>query len=204
MHNDLQFYKKHGWVHLQKKISEDVVHELQTRSIKLRKWVNDKIGQPCKYGGDTHWKGVGCAGMYDTYLLDFYKSNLMIDIAKKLLNTEDVWLYNDQVVVKLPNDNFEFEEHTDNSIGGNFNEGGNTINMSVILTDFTDENGTLQLRDTKIYPKAGDIVVIHGDTPHQSNPNNSDKPRCLYACVYSDKQIIFKNFYKERIVKSII
>ena len=84
MHNDLQFYKKHGWVHLQKKISEDVVHELQTRSIKLRKWVNDKIGQPCKYGGDTHWKGVGCAGMYDTYLLDFYKSNLMIDIAKKL------------------------------------------------------------------------------------------------------------------------
>ena len=41
MHNDLQFYKKHGWVHLQKKISEDVVHELQTRSIKLRKWVND-------------------------------------------------------------------------------------------------------------------------------------------------------------------
>ena len=204
MHNDLQFYKKHGWVHLQKKISEDAVHELQTRSIKLRKWVNDKIGQPCKYGGDTHWKGVGCAGMYDTYLLDFYKSNLMIDIAKKLLNTEDVWLYNDQVVVKLPNDNFGFEEHTDNSIGGNFNEGGNTINMSVILTDFTDENGTLQLRDTKIYPKAGDIVVIHGDTPHQSNPNKSDKPRCLYACVYSDKQIIFKNFYKERIVKSII
>ena len=128
----------------------------------------------------------------------------MIDIAKKLLNTEDVWLYNDQVVVKLPNDNFGFEEHTDNSIGGNFNEGGNTINMSVILTDFTDENGTLQLRDTKIYPKAGDIVVIHGDTPHQSNPNKSDKPRCLYACVYSDKQIIFKNFYKERIVKSII
>ena len=204
MHNDLQFYKKHGWVHLQKKISEDAVHELQTRSIKLRKWVNDKIGQPCKYGGDTHWKGVGCAGMYDTYLLDFYKSNLMIDIAKKLLKTEDVWLYNDQVVVKLPNDNFGFEEHTDNSIGGNFNEGGNTINMSVILTDFTDENGTLQLRDTKIYPKAGDIVVIHGDTPHQSNPNKSDKPRCLYACVYSDKQIIFKNFYKERIVKSII
>ena len=48
----------------------------------------------------------------------------------------------------------------------------------VILDDFTDENGTLQIRDTKVYPKAGDIIGIHGDTPHQSEPNKSDKPRC--------------------------
>lgn len=201
---DLNFYEKNKWVHLQKQITLNVVDELRTRSIKLREWVSDKIGQPAEYGPDIHWNGVGCAGMYDSYLLDFYKSNLMVDIAKQLLNTNDVWMYNDQVVVKLPNDNFGFEEHTDNSIGGNLNEGANTINMCVILDDFTDENGTLQIRDTKIYPKVGDIVVIHGDTPHQSEPNKSDKPRCLYACVYSDKQIIFKNFYKEKIVKSIL
>ena len=128
----------------------------------------------------------------------------MVDIAKELLNTNEVWMYNDQVVVKLPNDNFGFEEHTDNSVGGNLNEGANTINMCVILDDFTDENGTLQIRDTKVYPKAGDIVVIHGDTPHQSEPNKSDTPRCLYACVYSDEKIEFQNFYKAKIVKSIL
>ena len=41
---------------------------------------------------------------------------------------------------------------------------------------------------------AGDIVAIHGDTPHQSEPNKSDNPRCLYACVYSSEKIVFQNF----------
>lgn len=202
MHN--QFYIDNGWVHLQNKISESIVYQLRTRSIKLREWVSDKVGQPAEYGPDLHWNGLGCAGMYDNYLLNFYKSNLMVDIAKELLNTNEVWMYNDQVVVKLPNDNFGFHEHTDNSVGGNSNAGANTINMCVILDDFTDENGTLQIRDTKVYPKAGDIVGIHGDTPHQSEPNKSDNPRCLYACVYSDEKIEFQNFYKEKIVKSIL
>ena len=113
-------------------------------------------------------------------------------------------MYNDQIVVKLPNADFSFEPHTDNTGGGNPNKGKNTINLCVILDDFTDENGTLQIRDTKVYPKAGDIIGIHGDTPHQSEPNKSDKPRCLYACVYSDEQIVFHNFYKDPIIKSVL
>ena len=50
-----------------------------------------------------------------------------------------------EIVVKLPNDNFKFEPHTDNSVGGNSNEGKNTVNICVILDDFTDENGTLEV-----------------------------------------------------------
>ena len=202
MHN--QFYIENGWVHLENQIPIDIVSNLRERAIKWRYWVKDREGQPCEFGPPTHWSGLGCAGMYDKYLMDFYKSNTMVTIAKELLQTDDVWMYNDQIVVKLPNDRFEFGEHTDNSAGGNSNQGKNTINLCVILDDFTDENGTLQIKDKKIYPKAGDIVGIHGDTPHQSEPNKSNNPRCLYACVYSDTQLIFQNFYKEKIIKDLI
>jgi len=194
----IDFYKKNGWVHLEQVVPDDVILELKTRAIKLREWVNDKIGTRSEYGPKIHWHGVGCAGMYDDYLMGFYKHEIMYELASELLGTNDVWLYNDQVVVKLPNDEFKFETHTDNTAGGNSNQGKNTVNLSVILDDFTDENGTLQIRDTKIYPKSGDIVAIHGDTPHQSQPNKSDKPRCLYACVYSDTMLSFMNFYKTK------
>lgn len=199
-----ELYKNQGWVHIKNIIPTETISNIRERAIKLRYWVNDKVGQPCKFGGPIHWNGLGCAGMYDDYLLDFYKSNTMVTIAKEFLGTDDVWMYNDQIVVKLPSDDFKFEPHTDNSVGGNSNQGKNTINLCVILDDFTDENGTLQIKDKKIYPKAGDVVGIHGDTPHQSEPNKSDKPRCLYACVYSDEKIEFQNFYKQPITKSFI
>jgi len=190
------FYKNNGWVHLKNQISYEIVDELRNRSIKLKKWLNGKIGQPSDYGATVHWPGLGCAGMYDDYLMDFYKSKFMVNLASKFLDTNDIWMYNDQVVVKEPHKGFSFDIHTDNTAGGAPNKGKNTINFCVILDTFTDANGGLQIKDTKVYPKAGDIVAIHGDTPHQSGVNKSWKPRCLYACVYSDEQIIFQNYYK--------
>ena len=186
-------YNQNGWVHIHDVIPADIVYELRTRAIKWRHWVMDKINQPCEYGPKYHWNGLGCAGMYDSYLMDFYTSDIMYDVSSKILQTKDVWLYNDQIVVKLPNDNFGFNTHTDNEA-----EGTPSVNLCVILDDFTDENGTLQIRDTKVYPKAGDIVAIHGDTPHQSEPNKSDIPRCLYACVYSASRINHQKFYTNK------
>jgi hypothetical protein len=202
--NSYNFYKETGWAHLENQISKDIVDELRTRSIKLKKWLKDRIGQPAEYGPSHHWNGLGCAGMYDDYLMNFYKSKFMINLASKFLDTKDVWIYNDQVVVKESNESFRFVKHTDNTAGGGINEGKNTINFCIILDDFTDKNGGLQIRDTKVYPKAGDIVAIHGDTPHQSGVNNSDKDRCLYACVYSDEKLVFQNYYKTKITNSLI
>ena len=189
----MNFFKENGWIHIRDVITNKIVFELRNRAIKWRKWVNDKEGTPCQYGPPIHWKGLGCAGMYDEYLMKFYTNKLMYNLASKLLNTKDIWLYNDQIVVKLPNDNFGFTTHTDNE-----SEGTNSVNICVILDDFTDENGTLQIKGTKIYPKAGDIVAIHGDTPHQSEPNKSDKARCLYACVYSSSKINHQRFYNNK------
>ena len=188
-----EFYKKNGWVHIPNVVPDEVTSELRSRAIKWRKWLDDKQGTPSKYGPPIHWKGLGCAGMYDKYLMGFYTHEIMYKYASQLLGTKDVWLYNDQIVVKLPNDDFGFTTHTDNEA-----EGTPSVNLSVILDDFTDENGTLQIRDRKIYPKTGDIVAIHGDTPHQSEPNKSDIPRCLYACVYSASRINHQKFYTNK------
>lgn len=68
-------YNQHGWVHLHNVIPANVVYELRTRAIEWRNWVKDKINQPCEYGPKYHWNGLGCAGMYDSYLMDFYTSD---------------------------------------------------------------------------------------------------------------------------------
>lgn len=189
--NLLKKFKDQGWIHIESAIPFILVSELRERAIKWRNWVDDKVGQPAKKGPLVHWRGLGCAGAYDKYLMNFYTSNLMHEYAKALLNTQEVWLYNDQIVVKLPHDNFEFKTHTDNET-----EGINSVNCCVILDDFTEENGGLVVDENTLYPKAGDIVAIHGDTPHSSKPNISDSPRCLYACVYSDSKIHFQNYYR--------
>lgn len=194
----IEFYDKHGWVHLQNKIPGDIIDVIKEKGVKLRMWVQDKIGQPSPYGAPEYWEGIGCAGMYDDYLFDFYTSDKMYNLASELLKTKDVWIYNDQMVIKLPNDTLYFTKHTDNIF-----DHLNSVNLCVILDDFTEENGgTLDIYNTDddkmitVYPKKGDIVAIHGNTWHKSNKNTSDEPRGLYACVYADEKIEFQNYYK--------
>ena len=85
-------YNQHGWVHLHNVISSDVVYELRTRAIEWRNWVKDKINQPCEYGPNYHWNGLGCAGMYDSYLMDFYTSDIMYDVSSKILENHKAML----------------------------------------------------------------------------------------------------------------
>lgn len=202
---NLQFYKDHGWVLIENAIPKNIIESIHEKGLELRKWVEDKIGLPCNFGPPTHWKGIACAGMYDSFLLDFYKSNLMTGIASRLLESKEFYFFNDQIVFKLPNDDFEFHAHRDNEYGNENKDGSiHTVNMGVALTDFTDENGTLEIFDeqevewVKTYPSAGDIIAINGETYHRSQPNTSQEPRGLYACVYSVNQINLHNFYTDK------
>ena len=100
--------------------------------------------------------------------------------------------------MKFTNEEFEFEEHYDNQYSSNHNNKIHSINLSWILTDFTDENGTLNMKGKNIYPRRGDIVAIRGDTIHSSKPNTSDFGRLLYACVFTaNEPVIYENFYRE-------
>ena len=196
----VDFYDKHGWVHIKNQIPGKTISIIRDKGIKLRLWVDDKIGQPSDKGLNVHWKGVGAAGMYDEYLLDFYKSDIMYEIASKLLKTPDVWMFNDQMVVKLPDDDLHFTRHTDNIYPRL-----NTVNLCVILDDFTDENGALEIFNVdddklnRLYPNKGDIVAIQGNTWHQSGLNKTNETRGLYACVYCDEMIDHHNYHKTKV-----
>lgn len=213
--SSITHYNEHGWVLETGAISASVISEIRSRGLELRNWVSDKAGTPSSYGTDIHWPGVSCASMYsgstllngyvlDDYLQRFYQSNIMYNNASELLGTGSIWLFNDQIVVKLPGDNFGFEPHYDNQYGAENSDGSmHTVNMCVILDDFTDANGKIAVKHSddqwvELYPSAGDILALNGNTYHQSDINTSDAPRGLYACVYSEAQINLHNFYRER------
>ena len=187
---DLDHYKQKGWV-----IIEDAV---PTKYLQIVKEKGLYLRQNSKDFSD--WKGIACASKHIEELWDCYTAPFMFEIAQRILG-EQIWLLNDQVVYKLPNDRFVFPEHCDNEYG-NENKNGqiHTINCSWILDDFLVDNGTLSLLNkdddewVTIYPQEKDIVVINGNTIHKSSQNKSNKERGLYACVYSESPITIEGF----------
>ena len=192
---DLNFYTDHGYVHLRNQVDTDIIDEIKRRGMKQRSWVDER---PVA----NH-----IAGRHDEYIHNFYKSKFMYNLATSILGQDDIWLFNDQIVIKKPNDNFVFPEHTDNDVvDANKDYKIETVNISVILDNFTDENGTLEILSqltndwVSVYPKKGDIVAIRGNTLHRSGENKSSESRGLFACVYTEKKIKFGQFYTEKFI----
>ena len=201
---DIGFYNEHGYIHIQNVIPEEYLQTAREKGKPLVEWSRENVNKPALAGPPTLNLHVGCAGAYEGELMNLYTSKFSYDLATTLLQKEDIYLFNDQMVYKFPNDNFTFAAHYDNQYGAENKDGNmHTVNMSWILDDFTDQNGTLELQSlktkewTRVYPKAGDIIAINGNCLHRSGPNESDKPRGLYACVYSEGQINLGNYYNE-------
>ena len=144
------------------------------------------------------------SGLENKKLFDIYTSKFMYDIITP--HIPNPFLFNDQIVVKEPYENFDFEPHRDNQYGPYpFDETLVTINCMLVLDDFTPENGFIQVYDNNewisLFPEKGDVLLINGNTLHKSRKNKTDKPRRAYLCVYSDRPIGkgFQNgFYYER------
>lgn len=196
---DVLHYKEHGWVHIENVIPQNLIDIVIEVSQECKQIAVENEHTPAPYGTRIHWKGLGCASKYEPRLLECYKSEVNRRIATELLETDILYLYNDQIVLKLPNEEFEFEEHYDNQYSSNRDNRIHSVNLSWILDDFTDDNGTLNMSGQQIYPKKGDIVAIRGDVIHSSKPNISNKSRLLYACVFNGNEpVIHENFYKEQ------
>lgn len=191
---DLDHYEQKGWVIIEDAVPTEYLQIVKEKGLYLRE-------NSTKF---SSWRGVSCASKYDKKLWDCYTAPFMYEIAQRILG-DQIWLFNDQIVYKLPNDNFAFPPHCDNQYG-NENKNGqiHTINCSWILDDFLVDNGALSLlnKDNEEwvtpYPQEGDIIVINGNTIHKSKSNKSNKERGLYACVYSESPITLDDFYKER------
>jgi ectoine hydroxylase-related dioxygenase (phytanoyl-CoA dioxygenase family) len=141
----------------------------------------------------------------------------MKGIASQILKTKEFYLFNDQIVVKKPKEDFEFTPHCDNQYGPNqklAKKGAfKTITCCWVLDDFTNDNGPIQFvskSNEKItpLPKAGSIIVWDGNTVHLSSSNNSNQVRSVWLLIYSSTDIKkvptseshFDRFYNDKIV----
>jgi ectoine hydroxylase-related dioxygenase (phytanoyl-CoA dioxygenase family) len=213
-------FNENGYVIYKNHIPMNFIEKVQNITIKARlNIVNNKLqGKSKDFGGFKHWDGLEMASMEYEELFDLYTSDLMYNIAKELLNTDDIYLFNDQIVVKLPNDGFIFNPHTDNGLGPNPELSSigfyRSITCCWVLDDFTENNGPIVLMNKKtneyetIYPKIGDIAVWDGETLHYSNENISDKPRRVWLQIYTTKDITnipsmknFKRYYGQSFIK---
>ena len=203
MIDNLELFKKQGYIHLKDYIPKNILDNTRSRAINLKLKYKDREGEPRHNGSGTFWKGLELASTLDPNLWKNYTSGFMYDISKLYLESEP-YLFNDQVVVKLPNEHFHFDPHYDNQFGPEGNQ--KTINCCWILTNMPKETGPLSCLnvETQQYDllpaEAGDIVIIEGNTLHSSTENKSDRIRALYACVYSSKAIgnFDKGYYNEK------
>jgi len=206
-----------GYELLENVISKDDIEYLQEYTLLVKRRVIPKIGSSRSEGGGIYWRGIDMASKFsmssqeeNKRLYDFYTSNFMYDIARN--HIKNPYLFNDQIVVKLPNERFWFEPHFDNQYGPEPNDKELvTINCMLILDDFTQENGAISLKSTisntwrTIYPKTGDMLLIDGNTMHSSKRNKTDKVRRAYICVYANKPIgegFKEGYYYKKFKKS--
>lgn len=208
--NKVDKFNEQGYIHLKNVIEPTLLAHTRFRAISLKKQYQQFEGQPRSNGSGTFWKGLEMASTLDQSLYQSYTDKNMLEIAKTFLQVEEPYLFNDQVVVKLPNEEFTFDPHFDNQFGkdpeaalrGDFK----TINCCQILTNMPKETGPLSCKNRKtnrwnlLPAQAGDIIIIDGNTLHSSTANTSAKIRALYACVYSTHPIgnFDKGYYNEK------
>lgn len=178
---------------------------------------NNLLGTKKTFGNTTYWRGIDVASFLEDNLYLYYTSDFMYNIASQLLETDIIYLFNDQIVAKLPNEDFKFTEHTDNELGPNpeLAKSGKfkTITCAWVLDDFTIDNGPVSILnkqtnewDTPL-PKKGDIIVWDGNTLHKSSINTTNKERVVWLCVYSTHNLLeiestnpdlFKKYYGKK------
>ena len=209
MEDKINKFNKQGYIHLKNVIKPELLAHTRYQSITLKRQYQQFEGQPRSNGSGQFWKGLEMASTLQPLLYESYTHPDMLEIAKSFLQVDKPYLFNDQVVVKLPNETFSFDPHYDNQYGpdpkGVLKGEFKTINCCQILTDMPLKSGPLRCYNNEtqqfdILPaNAGDIVVIDGNTLHSSTDNTSDKIRALYACVYSSHPIgdFQAGFYNE-------
>ena len=180
------------WEHRKNIINKRDVSQMREISLRAKDVIVSNNGKEKPLGSLKYWKGLDMASedsnmsLFDKdYLKMVSTSEIYSRIAFEFL--DDVYLFNDQLVTKMPKEDFDFEPHQD----GAFNIGPEFDNLTImiILDDFTKENGTIECYDKDwktLYPKSGDIIILNGTTLHRSSKNKSELPRSTYILHYTN------------------
>ena len=180
------------WEHRKYIMNKRDVSQMREISLRAKDVIVSNNGKEKPLGSLKYWKGLDMASedsnmsLFDKdYLKMVSTSEIYSRIAFEFL--DDVYLFNDQLVTKMPKEDFDFEPHQD----GAFNIGPEFDNLTImiILDDFTKENGTIECYDKDwktLYPKSGDIIILNGTTLHRSSKNKSELPRSTYILHYTN------------------
>ena len=142
---DIEFYNEHGYLHIQNVIPQQYIEIAKEKGIPPVKWSRENVGKPSLAGPPKLNLHVGCAGAFEGDLMNLYTSKFSYDLATTILQTEDIFLFNDQMVYKFPNDEFTFAAHYDNEYGAENKDGKmHTVNMTWILYEMTEHQGALE------------------------------------------------------------
>ena len=139
---NVELFKKEGYIVIENFISKEDVQIIKDICYSIKQSIiqNNLIGKEKDFGIPIYWRGVEMASTQSPILYKYYTSQKMYDISSQLLETDDVYLFNDQIVVKLPHEEFNFSIHTDNSLGPNndmaLNGKFKTITSCLVLDDF--------------------------------------------------------------------
>lgn len=190
----IEHYQLKGWVRLPNYVSSRHIDMIHEEGMRLRlDWQ--------KY---SEWRGIPWASKYSEVLDCFYRSNILRPIAQTVLGVDVPYLFNDEIVMKLPNDEFDFHLHTDNEHGGNKNNAVHVVNCMVVLDDFNENNGPLVVinkdngRHVTVLANRGDVIAMNGSTYHYSGKNTTDSPRGQYSCSYAAEKLVVSNFYSDK------
>lgn len=175
----------------------DSLEKAQKATLELKEWLleNNLVGKKSALGTGTYWKGIETASRISPTLHELYTSDFMKSIVSKYMS--EAYYYNDQVVVKMPKEPFAFGKHYDNQFAP---EGLHQVNFMWILDDITPESGGFKVEDVPVDLKAGDILVLDGNTVHASGINFTEKPRRAWACVYTTTPSNYKKFFSGRFI----
>ena len=127
---------------LKNKIPQDIIEYLQDYTLEVKKRIKPYEGQPKSNGSGVYWKGLDMASkcpisshLENKRLFEIYTSKFMYDIITEYI--PNPFLFNDQIVVKEPHEEFDFEPHRDNQYGPYPNdETLLTINCMLVLDNF--------------------------------------------------------------------
>ena len=189
-----------GYKVLKNVIPSTYLKVAQKETLRLKTWLleNNLVGTRSELGTGTYWRGIETASRLSRPLKQMYESPFMLELAREELG-DTFYMYNDQVVVKMPKEQFAFEPHRDNQYGQDPTGKFKTLNFTWILDDQKD----IRVMDGKVWIQpeleAGDILILDGNQIHCSGYNNTEKPRRNWCCVYSKEKPNYMDFYSEKV-----
>jgi ectoine hydroxylase-related dioxygenase (phytanoyl-CoA dioxygenase family) len=222
----IQQFQEKGYFILERAMNEAQLDGLRTECGRyVAKYESEMEAKGVTTLGINHYKAryfISNRGNESPIISSFLFSKLMADVARATLG-ENVYLFNEQYVVKAAEKGIKFAWHQDSGYIGHYHRP--YLSCWCALDDMSVENGTIfvlsydeagmttdDIFDHLVESGTNDKVGYHGDNPgtpclvpagsvvvfssrtfHRSGPNTTPNMRRSYLAQYSAEPIIKKD-----------